>query len=196
MKAQRQIRRSSTASTVNFGLPAAVWEAALAFALLFAAASGFAAEAPSEYQVKAAFLLNFTKFIEWPASAFAESNSPLAICILGKDPFGRDLDDIVQEESVNDRKLVVRRLNQSPAPQACQVVFIGNAEREVRNILGGLSSGVLTVGDGDGFIRTGGMIAFVIDNRRVRFDINQAAAVNAGLKLSSKLLSVARSVEK
>jgi len=155
-----------------------------------------AAEAVLEYEVKAAFLLNFTKFIEWPAGSFADPASPLTICILGRDPFGRALDDVVQGEEVNGHKLAVRRISQIPEPQACQVVFAGNGEKEIRGILGGLGRGVLTVGDGEGFIRDGGMIAFVLENRRVRFNINQSAAESAGLKLSSQLLSVARSVQK
>jgi hypothetical protein len=156
---------------------------------------GQTADQPSEYQVKAAFLLNFTKFVEWPAKSSA-ADAPIAICILGKDPFGRVLDDIVEGESVNSRKLTVERLGQLPAAQACQVVFFGSPEKDLRKTLGALGPGVLTVGEGDKFVRAGGMIALVIDGRRVRFDINQAAAVSAGVKLSSKLMSVARTIEK
>ncbi len=154
------------------------------------------AQAALEYEVKAAFLLNFTKFIEWPANAFAAPDSPFTICILGKDPFGRALDQIVEGESIAGRKLMVRRISQDPEPQTCQVVFISNGEKEVRRILSGLMNGVLTIGEGENFIRAGGMIAFAIENRRVRFDINQTAAESAGLKLSSKLLTVARTVDK
>jgi len=164
--------------------------------ILIAMPVSVTAQAPSEYQVKAAFLLNFTKFVEWPPSAFASSDAPIAICILGKDPFGRGLDDIVQGESVNGRMVVVRRLNQVPAPQACQVVFLAGSEKDAAGTLSDLGRDVLTVGEGDRFLRDGGMIALVIDSRRVRFDINQTAAENASLKLSSRLLSVARSVEK
>jgi len=162
----------------------------------FTALQRAAAEAVLEYEVKAAFLLNFTKFTDWPTSAFANPDSPLTICILGRDPFGRALDDVLQGEEVDGHKLAVRRISQNPEPQACQVLFVGNGEKEVRKILGGLGRGVLTAGDGEGFIRDGGIIAFVLENRRVRFDINQSAAEAAGLKLSSQLLSVARSVQK
>jgi hypothetical protein len=149
-----------------------------------------------EYQVKAAFLLNFTKFVEWPASAFEAADSPIAICILGEDPFGTALDQIVAGEMVDGRKLTIQRLKRAPAPKSCQVLFVSSAGQEVPKIEPGLGAGVLTVGEGESFLRDGGMIAFVIENRRVRFSINQAAAEKAGLKLSSKLLSVAKSVEK
>jgi len=169
---------------------------AMAAALLVCSVSGpsVAADSNLEFGVKAAFLLNFTKFAEWPTNAFPDPQSPLAICLLGNDPFGRVLDDIVQEESVNGRPLTVRRISQAPAPQTCQVLYIDPAVKEPAKLLSSLPHGVLTVGEGARFLRDGGMIAFVIDNRRVRFDVNQVASENAGLKLSSKLLGVARSV--
>lgn len=158
--------------------------------------SALAADQTPEYAVKAAFLLNFTKFIEWPAAAFESSGSPLCMCILGDDPFGSVLDQLVQDESVNGRKLVVQRIRRQPRPKSCQVLFISKLEKDIPEILAGLESGVLTVSDRDGFLREGGMIAFVIENRHVRFDINQRAAVSARLALSARLLSVARSVQK
>ncbi|MGD0362371.1 MAG: YfiR family protein [Bryobacteraceae bacterium] len=153
------------------------------------------AEEASEYQVKAAFLFNFTKFVEWQAAAFAAPDSPIVICILGDDPFGTVLEQTVAGEVVNGRKVAVRRMKQAPPPKSCQVVFAGRPGKEVLKLLPGLGPGVLTVGEGENFVRGGGMIAFVLENRRVRFDINQAAAENAGIKLSSRLLSVAKSVE-
>ena len=146
-----------------------------------------------EYRVKAAFLLNFTKFVEWPAAELPDSNT-FGICILGDDPFGSALDRITEGETVNGRKLAVLRTPPN-SPKACQVVFVSKSEKDYPQALAGFSRGVLTVGEGDSFLRGGGMIAFVIDNRRVRFDIDLTAAVKGGLKISSKLLSVARSVE-
>ena len=148
-----------------------------------------------EYRVKAAFLLNFTKFIEWPANSFADTDSPISISILGDDPFGRTLDQIVEGETVNDRRLVVARIQGEP-PKSCQVLFISKSEKDVAKILTALGPGVLTVGEGESFLREGGIIAFVIENRRVRFDINKGTARNAALKISSKLLKVARSVKR
>jgi|SRR5579862_2458861 hypothetical protein len=155
-----------------------------------------AAEEPLEYQVKAAFLLNFTKFIEWPPKAFGSPAAPVSICVLGDDSFGSTLDQIVAGELVNGRAVAAQKLKRTPPPQSCQIVFVGKSEKDVGKILPGLGPGVLTVGEKEGFLHEGGMIAFVVENRRVRFDVNQTAAENAGLKLSSKLLSVARSVEK
>ncbi|HMD48479.1 MAG TPA: YfiR family protein, partial [Bryobacteraceae bacterium] len=146
------------------------------------------AQQPTEFEVEAAFVLNFTKFIEWPAGAFADANAPFTICILGKDPFGRALDDLLAGETVGERNVVARRLAEAPQPHACQMVFFGGPRSAARSVLGSLGGGVLTVGDGDSFLREGGMIAFVVDNRRVRFDINQALAERNGLKLSSRLL--------
>jgi YfiR/HmsC-like len=155
-----------------------------------------AADEPLEYEVKAAFLLNFTKFIEWPASAFESPDSPLSICILGDDPFGSTLDQIVAGEIVAGRRVAAQRIKRAPPAQFCQVLFVNASDKDAPKMLRGLGPGVLTVGEGATFLHDGGMIAFAIENRRVRFDINRTAAENAGLKLSSKLLSVARVVEK
>ncbi len=92
--------------------------------------------------------------------------------------------------------MVVQRVRRAPAPKACQVLFVSRTEKDVSRILNGLGPGILTVGEGAGFLREGGIIAFVLESRRVRFDINQAAASNAALTMSSRLLSVAKSVEK
>ena len=148
-----------------------------------------------EYRVKAAFLLNFTKFIDWPAPSFAAADSPIEICILGDDPFGTALDDIVLGEIVNGRKVAARRIKQAPSPKSCAVVFVAQADKSIYKTLPALGPGVLTVGEGRDFIHDGGMIAFIIENRHVRFEVNRTAAENAGFKLSSKLLSIAKSVE-
>ncbi|MGD0298660.1 MAG: YfiR family protein [Bryobacteraceae bacterium] len=161
-----------------------------------AAPYSLAADESLEYQVKAAFVLNFIKFTEWPAAAFTDADSPVSICILGTDPFGNALDQLIAGESVNGRRVAVQRLKRAPSPKACQVLFMSKTEKDVDKILPALGPGVLSVGEGETFVRAGGVIAFIIENRRVRFDINQTAAENAELKLSSKLLSVARSIEK
>ncbi len=101
--------------------------------------SARAAEAePLEYQVKAAFLLNFTKFVQWPASAFADENSPVAICILGEDPFGNTLDEMVKGEALSGRQLVVQRIRRAPEPKSCQVLFVAKIGKRRRPDFGGL----------------------------------------------------------
>jgi YfiR/HmsC-like len=154
------------------------------------------AQASLEYEVKAAFLLNFAKFVEWPANAFSSPNSPLAICILGKDPFGRALDEIVRGERIGGHPAIVRRMAEAGvAAKTCQIAFIAAGVRNVPAILRAFGPGVLTVGEQENFLVDGGVIRFAIENRRVRFDINRTAAQGAGLRLSSQLLMVARSIE-
>jgi hypothetical protein len=173
-----------------------VWLSSIACAALFLSPCRLSAEASPEYDVKAAFLLNFAKFVDWPPAAFANADAPIAICILGKDPFGHGIDDLVQGEAVNGRRLIVRRIGAAPAAQTCQIVFTQSSGKEVSEILGSLGPGVLTVGEGSNFIHDGGIIALLVESRHVRFDIDQKAAEAAGLKLSSRLLAVARSVQK
>jgi len=155
-----------------------------------------AADAKPEYAVKAAFLLNFTKFVEWPPSVFERSDSPLTVCVLGDDPFGKLLDQVVEGEAVSGHKLLVERIGRSPVPKTCRVLFVSKSEKGTPEILSGLGPGVLTVGDGDTFLREGGAIAFVIEDRRIRFDINLRAATRASLSLSARLLNVARTVQR
>jgi hypothetical protein len=150
----------------------------------------------SEYQVKALDLFNFTKFVDWPAASFADDHSPFGICVLGDDPFGKFLDRILEGEQINGRKLVIRRIRRVPDQKSCQVLFVSGSEKEVSKTLSPLGPGVLTVGEGDEFRRAGGVITFVIENRHVRFDINQRAAGSARLVVSSRLLGVARTVER
>ncbi|HUB81769.1 MAG TPA: YfiR family protein [Bryobacteraceae bacterium] len=164
--------------------------------MLCASPSGLYAQSALEFEVKAAFLLNFAKFVDWPPNAFAAPDSPIAICILGKDPFGHAIDDVVQGESVNGRRVIVRRINTTPAPHTCQIVFTEETGKETHATVESLGPGVLTVGEGDAFVHEGGMIGFLIENRRVRFNIDQQAAELAELKLSSRLLAVARRVQK
>jgi len=164
----------------------------IAFCLLVSIARG--ADTPLEYDVKAAFLLNFTKFIDWPESAFSAPDAPFAICILGPDAFKNALDKMVEGETVNARKLVVRRV-QRQQTGGCQILFVSKSEKNFSTALAGEGMGVLTVGESDSFFRDGGVINFVIENKRVRFDVNQTAAKRVGLDLSSKLLQVARKVD-
>ncbi|HSN85930.1 MAG TPA: YfiR family protein, partial [Thermoanaerobaculia bacterium] len=131
-----------------------------------------AQEAYREYDVKAAFLYNFVKFVEWPAGAFRDDRSPIEICVYGTDPFGDSLDGVVKGETVEGRGLAIRRPAQLAGGagfEGCHVLFISGSEREsARELLAALGSRpVLTVGDTEGFLRAGGMINFVLDDGRV-----------------------------
>jgi len=152
--------------------------------------------AVGEYQVKAVFLFNFGKFVEWPPGSFASASAPLRICVLGQDPFGEQLRDIVSEKMVNGRKLVVEQMANSIASRTCHILFIASSKKnqtgQILEMLRG--STALTVGDSDGFVQRGGMINFVLVNNRVQFEVNRWAIEAAGLKISSKLLSVAKLV--
>jgi hypothetical protein len=139
--------------------------------------------------------LNFTRFIEWPRASFEDAGSPFAICVLGDDPFGAALDQLVEGEKVNGRKVVVRRMNHQPAAKACQVLYVSAFERDTAAVLEGLGPGVLTVGEGPEFRHAGGIIDFIVEGRHVRFDVNRGAASSAGLAISARLLAVARSVQ-
>lgn len=170
----------------------------LALLLLTAAAmAGADARKDLEYQVKAAFLFNFAKFVEWPADAFAKPGDPLAICVLGKDPFGESLDQVVRGETVNGRPLVVRRPRQALEARGCQILFLAGLERQRQDeaLAAVEGASILTVGEGDGFLASGGVIRFVLEQNRVRFDVNLAAAEASRLKLSSRLLSLAHTVQ-
>ncbi len=147
-----------------------------------------------EYPVKAAFLLNFTKFIEWPSPAKTAQEASFNLCILGDDPFGSILDQTVRGESVEGRRLEVKRVNRESLG-ACNIVYVSKSEKAVSEILKAAGPEVLTVGEGENFLRDGGMIAFIIENRRVRFGVRLATTRESALRFSSRLLSVARLVE-
>jgi hypothetical protein len=167
----------------------------LLFRLVFCfVAVAVAAQSASEYQVKAAFLFNFAKFVEWPSDAFLNTDAPLEICVLGQDPFGRDFEQVIIEKTVNGHRLEIAHPEGVPQARACQILFIVASEKQkVRDILQGLAgASVLTVGDAPGFAKMGGVINFVLDENRVRFEINVKAAERAHLKLSARLLTVAK----
>lgn len=149
-----------------------------------------------EYQVKAAFLFNFARFVEWPASSFSNASAPLRICIFGRDPFGDELLNITKDKTVNGRRLEIDQGINLQAARTCHILFIASSEnaqlKRVFEVLRGTDA--LTVGDTKGFVEQGGMINFVLENSRVQFEVNRKAAEQVGLKISSKLLSVAKLV--
>jgi hypothetical protein len=149
-----------------------------------------------EYQVKAVFLFNFAQFVEWPPAAFSEENAPLAICVLGDDPFGSYLDDVVRGEQVNSRRLTVQRFRSPDDIKGCQVLFVSKSQnRNLEKALAAVKGmDALTVSDADDFAERGGMIQLETQNGKIRLRINVGAAKSASLTISSKLLRSAEIV--
>ena len=149
-----------------------------------------------EYQVKAAFLFNFTLFTDWPQAAFADPAAPLAICILGEDPFGSFLDETVRGERVAGRDLVVRRYRDVDETGGCQVVFVSRSEsRRLQQVLASVAGrSILTVSDITDFAQRGGMICLAEEAQHLRLRINLDAAQAVGLTISAKVLRIAELV--
>jgi hypothetical protein len=167
----------------------------VAFLALLASLPGraWAASAATETEVKAAFLCSFAEFVEWPSAA---AGGAVTIGILGADPFGAMLEETVKTRTLQTRPLALRRLANVEEALTCQIVFVSASEKrrlpEIFRALAGTP--VLTVSDIEGFARQGGVIGFVLEQRRVRFEINAAAAEKSGLRISSRLLNLARLV--
>jgi hypothetical protein len=147
----------------------------------------------NEYQVKAAFLYTFAKFVEWPPQAFSSPSAAMTICVLGEDPFGSFLDDAVKGKTVDGRPLVVYRLTDLPTGHECKILFIATSEsRRMPALLASMAtSGVLTVGDTTEFASEGGIIGLRLDGERIRLSVNLTAAERAKVRISSRMLSLA-----
>lgn len=185
-----QIRRLKISAWVMLG-------AAFCAAGLGALASGGSGTStPPEYAVKAAYLYNFSQFVEWPSTAATADF--FRICVLGTDPFGRVLDEVVAGQKLDGVRVVARRISRPDEANGCRVLFISSSESDgLPRILAALvNSAVLTVSEIPRFTQSGGMIGFVLEDNRVRFEVNAAAARRAGLKLSSQLLKLAVNVVK
>jgi hypothetical protein len=152
--------------------------------------TSWAAQSPSEHQVKAVFLFNFGQFVEWPSRAFETPGAPFGICVIGEDPVGEILDDVVRGELIGARPLIVKRLKDLDNITACNILFIGRGES--RHLAGALAAvrgrNVLTVTDIDGAERQGAIIVLFNEKNRIRMRINLAAARASQLVISSKLL--------
>ncbi len=187
------------------------WLLVVAFAFLASSGLAVAEEdaAVAEYQLKAAYLSKLANFTDWPTNSFASANAPLVIGIVGQDPFGNTLDELIKNEAVRDHPLVIKHVRASEDFQSCHVLFINLAKKEQLSALLQKLKGspVLTVSDASGFADRGGMINFVlvkekvtaddkeITQDKVKLEINQAAAEDAGLRISAKLLKLARVVK-
>jgi hypothetical protein len=183
---------SDPMTSARIGTPFAV-AACLALAAALSLAPPAAAEGASEYEIKAAFLFNFSKFIEWPAGAFAGDADPITICVLGRNPFGNLLDETVRDKTVNGRELAVREMSSPAAATGCKIVFISTSEQErFGEALGALADRpLLTVSDAAMAAERGAIIGLVLDENRVRFEVNLDAARRSGLRVGSQVLKVA-----
>ena len=167
----------------------------LALGTFFSSAYG-QAPANLEYRVKAEILYNIARFVEWPAGALAVG-SPVTFCVLGADPFGPVLDDALRGKRIGNRPIVLNRYRELEQAGACQVLFIGASESgRVDQIIGNLGTrNTLTVSEAPHFAERGGMIDFILDRGRVRFEVNVSATERAGLRISSQVLELARMVK-
>jgi hypothetical protein len=154
----------------------------------------------SEYLIKAGFIYNFAKLVQWPTTAFAQADSPIVIGILGDDPFGATLDRIVADKKINGRGLVVRRLRWSrdfKEVKDCNILFVSSSEKEHLDSVVEMMKllPILTIGDAPGFAKRGGIMNFTLEDNKVRFEVNVEAAKHADLTISSRLLTLAKIVQ-
>jgi hypothetical protein len=170
---------------------------ALVLAQLPASRAAIAQDDPvDEYQLKAALLYHLSQFVEWPDSGRADRHAPLLVCILGQDSFAHSLTTTMPKETDTGRPVIVRQLARDTPISGCHILYISSSERKsAERIFMSLDgSGILTVGEMAQFAARGGIVQFTLGDRRVRFDINVAAASRSGLKISSKLLALAQIV--
>lgn len=146
----------------------------------------------TEQEVKALYLFNFAKFVDWPEDIFRSPSDPLRICVFGEDPFGRTLDAVIQGEQVKGHNLAAARPERIQDLRSCHILFVSRSERgRAREILASVrGENVLTVGEGEEFLEKGGMIAFVRQATKVRFYIDKRAAEQAPFKISSRLMAL------
>src|SRR4051812_28004420 len=174
--------------------------AALVIMLVVACCEFLSAQArkPTEYEVKAAYLYNFGRFVRWPATVTPAKGEGFSMCVLGRNPFGSSLDSTVSGESIDGKRLTVRYISGVSDANGCRIVFIcGSEERRIVGILAELSKRpILTVSDIPRFVDHGGDIGFIQVDEKIRFNVNLAAAQKSGLVLSSDLLKVAVSVKR
>jgi hypothetical protein len=168
-------------------------------ALLGLASARAVAQAPpelQEYEIKAAYLLNFTRYVDWPADAFPSAQAPIVIGVLGRNPFGPKLQQTMAGRTSHDRRIEVLELDGVAEAEACHAVFVPREEWRLHPDLPRTLArrGLLTIGEGDDFVRGGGVLGFVPVGQTVRFAVNLEAARRAGLRVSSRMLALAVAV--
>ena len=166
----------------------------LALVLAIRAIAGESAPPLDEHRVKAAFLYNFARFVDWPPDTFRDPGEPFSICVIGQDPFGPSLDDVVAGKAIGGRPVAIHRISDARLSGSCQVLFVGSAaDKHALSVLESPKSAVLTVGDATSSSTSGEVIIrFIMENGKVRFEINTTAADRASLHISAKLLSLAQ----
>ncbi|MDB6039028.1 MAG: putative transrane protein [Verrucomicrobiales bacterium] len=157
-----------------------------------------ASQVSKGYQIKAAFLYNFTKFVEWPPERFPDASSPIIIGIVGNNSFARELETIVKDRKVNGRAIIVKIVESAADASLAQVMFFnaGEENRRAWLLIPNQGIGVLTVGESESFVALGGMINFTMEGDKVRFEINIGVVEKEGLKLSAQLQKLAKTVRK
>lgn len=166
----------------------------IAFLLLLFWQAPAIAQAVSDYQVKAAYVYNFAKFVDWPAESFSTPTAPIRLCVLNDHAFQSQLEQIVTGKSITGRPVIAITVQTGEESRDCQVLYINSSQqsRHIFDLLQGTS--VLTVGETKGFLEEGGIINFIFQGDQVHFQVNHKAATLAGLHMSSRLLSVAKAV--
>jgi uncharacterized protein DUF4154 len=193
-----QRHRSGSVSRRSGSCRRRVRLAALAALIFLVSAGSASAQAlpANEYAVKAAFLFHFAQFVEWPEGAFREANSPLVYCTIGEDPFQGALDDSLKGKMIGAHPLQVRHLAEANEALGCHIAFVGKAakKRVSEELATFYGSPVLTVGETEQFVKDRGMIGFCMEENKIRFDINLESAEKAKLKISARLLTLAKAV--
>jgi hypothetical protein len=167
----------------------------LTLLLLLADSQMSRAQVIDEYRVKAAFLYNFAKFVEWPDSSFKNAADPIIICVLGN-PFGDRLENTVNGKEIEGRRLIVRQIPDISEAAGCHILFVATGKKRMTDLLGSVkASPILTIGEAGNFAEAGGVIGFKLESGKVRLQINIYAAERAHLRVSSKLIGLAEIVK-
>jgi hypothetical protein len=197
----RGARRGRGDGTQARRIPRGGWRFGTAILALLAALGGARSASTetnptSEYQVKAAFLFHFSQFVDWPEETFKDASSPLTYCTIGEDPFHGALDASLSGKTIGARPFRVQHFKEQQDIRGCQILFIGAGEKRLLSaVLASLKgNSVLTVGESEHFVQDGGMIGFLLEENKIRFEINLEAAEYAKLKMSSRLLALAKTV--
>jgi hypothetical protein len=190
----RRTRRSFGHARVT--RPVALLTVLLTVLLIGGARGGTSQTTEEEYRVKAAFIFHFAQLVDWPSDTVADTDNSLFLCTLGEDPFQGMLEGTVAGKVIGNRVMRIRHLGQAQDMQTCQILFIGRAQsKRIPQLVAGLRNApILTVGETAGFLDAGGMIRFLLEENKVRFEINVQAAESARLKIGSRLLSLAEHV--